>query len=173
MGYARGSFDGNMMGMRSGTFPKSENGCTNNPDMSSFAVDDGRGGTVDGVLRCFTFNVSGGLTVSVASSDVGTGRVSVFFGGILSSKFFGELLLSFVDDRDDEWAESVLSRGRERSAGDSCVLAFCGLLDGAGRLRFVGAVELCRFFSISGRFLKMLWASVSFADTVGVLVHVQ
>ena len=62
----------------------------------------------------------------------------------------------------------MFDRCRGRSVEDDCGLVFCGLLDGAGRLRLGWTFELCRFFSISGRLLKMPWTSVRFGGEVSV-----
>ena len=103
MGYASGSSEGNMMGMRSGIFPMSENCCTNRPDRSWFGIDDGKPAAAGGEGMWFAFNVSGGLgTVSVASSGAGPGRAPVVLSGTLSSMLFDERLPSLlVVERDN------------------------------------------------------------------------
>lgn len=79
--------------------------------------------------------------------------------------------MSLADNRDSNWVGNVLARCGERSGGVGSALTPCGLLDGAGRLRLTGALELCRFFSISGRFLKTAWNFCQFYLGQAVLIQ--
>lgn len=92
---------------------------------------------------------------------------------ILSSRLFGVLLASLADDRESNWAGKVLARCGDRTGENCLVLRSCGLVDGAGRLRLAGAFELCRFFSISGRFLKIPYIASVYRMKAGAVVHIQ
>lgn len=149
------------MGMRSGTVPRVPNGCDAvNLDRSWFGIEVGRGPAE--VVKGSAVKVSDGVeTVSVKSSGVGAAHVPEFLDECPSSRLFGVLLASLADDRDSSCAGNVFARCIDVSAGAGWPLVSFGLLDGAERLRLAGAFEPCRFFSISGRFLKTPWITVS------------
>lgn len=166
MGYANGSPDGNIIGMRSGK-PEYLIWCEIELNDCSCGKEVGKeeGGKEAAIGDGWTRSVTN-ASDTMETGSFGNSRVEAIHDGALlkerlSSRLFGLLLDSGTVGRGTNCVGNVLARfgGGPGSEGVCGPRPTVGGSEGTGRLRLTRFLEFCRFFSRSGRFLKRHYIS--------------